>query len=309
MPAIITHHLFGEDASKRLPTGILNTQEDLLAFLLGNQGPDPFFSCFTALPQTVLRCHELAYAMHGGHVTEAFWALRDAVSHLCEPDEHVGLAFVLGFVGHYALDSTSHPLIFAEQNELTSAGTGLSDASGEVHAVLESDIDVWMLFELRSLSINDIPTASFLARTERIDRVAGALLAQVALQVFNLQIGVGEYGGCTADYERAYRLVDPAENPKMRLAADIEGLLRPHSHIRAMAHHASCAQECPSANLKRHSWTDPSDGRLRTESFPDLYHKALDRWESLAELLSSNKREEFDHLICRRNYDGMPESN
>jgi hypothetical protein len=307
MPALITHHLFGEEASKRLPSGILSTQEELLAFLLGNQGPDPFFSCFSALPRTASNCHRLAFAMHGHHVVENFWAMRAAVSHLPECDEHIGLAFVLGFVGHYSLDSSAHPLIYAEQHELTSAGTGLSDAADEVHAVIESDIDVWMLAQLRGLSVADVPTASFLARTARIDRVAGALLSQAALQVFSLPIGVREYAGCTADYERAYRLVDPAENPKMRIAAQLESLVRPHSHLRAMAHHVSCAADCPSANLANHAWKDPADGHRRNESFPELYHQALDLWQRLAKALTTDDRQTFIALSGHLNYNGIPE--
>ena len=43
MPALITHHLFGEESIDRLPAGIINTDEERCAFLLANQGPDPFF--------------------------------------------------------------------------------------------------------------------------------------------------------------------------------------------------------------------------------------------------------------------------
>ena len=50
MPAILTHHLFGEDASAQLPEYLLTSQEEMLAFLLGNQGPDPLLARFTCLP-------------------------------------------------------------------------------------------------------------------------------------------------------------------------------------------------------------------------------------------------------------------
>ena len=43
MPALITHRLFGEESMNLLPAGIVSTEDERLAFLLGNQGPDPFF--------------------------------------------------------------------------------------------------------------------------------------------------------------------------------------------------------------------------------------------------------------------------
>ncbi|WP_417571973.1 hypothetical protein [Paratractidigestivibacter faecalis] len=39
MPAIITHHIFGEDVLRTLPAGMVEGEEEVLAFLLGNQGP------------------------------------------------------------------------------------------------------------------------------------------------------------------------------------------------------------------------------------------------------------------------------
>ena len=50
MPSLITHHIFGEDAAQRLPEGLVDGEEELLAFLLGNEGPDPFFVRFRTIP-------------------------------------------------------------------------------------------------------------------------------------------------------------------------------------------------------------------------------------------------------------------
>ena len=39
MPALITHHLFGEESIDRLPQGVITSDEERIAFILGNQGP------------------------------------------------------------------------------------------------------------------------------------------------------------------------------------------------------------------------------------------------------------------------------
>ena len=118
MPAIITHHIFGEDVLRTLPAGMVEGEEEVLAFLLGNQGPDPLFARFSTAPSVAMRCRRLGHAMHDGRVVEAAFAMRDGVSHLPVADERVGRAFALGALGHYALDRTAHPFVFAQQEAL-----------------------------------------------------------------------------------------------------------------------------------------------------------------------------------------------
>ena len=149
MPAIITHHIFGEDVLRTLPAGMVEGEEEVLAFLLGNQGPDPLFARFSTAPSVAVRCRRLGHAMHDGRVVEAAFAMRDGVSHLPVADERVGRAFALGALGHYALDRTAHPFVFAQQEALAAAEPSLAGAGSELHAVIESDIDSWILWEKR----------------------------------------------------------------------------------------------------------------------------------------------------------------
>ena len=146
MPAIITHHIFGEDVLRTLPAGMVEGEEEVLAFLLGNQGPDPLFARFSTVPSVAVRCRRLGHAMHDGRVVEAAFAMRDGVSHLPVADERVGRAFALGALGHYALDRTAHPFVFAQQEALAAAEASLAGASSELHAVIESDVDSWILW-------------------------------------------------------------------------------------------------------------------------------------------------------------------
>lgn len=308
MPAIITHHLFGEDAVQLLPEGLVSTQEELLAFLIGNQGPDPLFARFSTLPSRARRCRELAHRMHEENVMATFWALRDGVSRLREEDKGIGRAWTLGFLGHYALDSTTHPLVYAQQYALMGAGTGLNDAGSEVHALLESELDIWMLRELRDLTVADVPTPSFLSRTDRIDLVAGTLMAQVALQVFGLGVAGAEYGAAINDYQLVYHVIDPLESAQVEAVASLERLVRPHSYLHALAHSVAPSETCAAANLDRQPWHDPATGAARTDSFPDLYHEALETFSRLVFDLSSGDRESFGRECSGRNYNGMFEA-
>ena len=77
MPAIICHHIFGEDAAAMLPEGMIDGEEELLAFLLGSQGPDPLFARFSTLPNAAAADHRLAHQMHDERCGQALesWIL------------------------------------------------------------------------------------------------------------------------------------------------------------------------------------------------------------------------------------------
>nr|WP_314638956.1 zinc dependent phospholipase C family protein [uncultured Olsenella sp.] len=307
MPALITHHLFGEEAAALLPQGILADEQDLLAFLLGNQGPDPLFARFSTLPRTAATCHRLGSLMHGQKVLDAFLALRDAVSHLREDDKTCGRAFALGMLSHYALDSGSHAFVYAQQAAIIAAADGLGDAQSEVHSLIETDIDSWLLWELRRQTVVQAPPADMLARTERIDRVAGALLSQLAWQVYGVSLDAEEYAGCTHDYELLYRAIEPVGSPRGRALMAVERLVRPHSKLASLAHPVWEGGDCPAANLDRHEWADPSTGERRFESFPDLFYAALDAWPDLAEAFVTRDVEALRELAGRVDYDGRPQ--
>ena len=305
MPAIITHHLFGEDASRRLPSDEPFKEEKLLAFLLANQGPDPFYFCFTATPASIQTCHAFADMMHSSHVVEALLAARDAISHLPVDDQGIGRAFVLGLLGHYLLDSEAHAFILAQENAICDAGVGLEDAHDEVHALIESELDTWMLWSARKQTIADAPAYADLARTERISRVGGAIFSQVAWQVFGTTIGPDRYEGCLRDYELVYRAIDPKGNPRGRMIAGAERLGSHYSRLEALSHAAEASDECPAANLDCHPWRDPLTNEEKTVSFPDIFYDTLEDWPALADAFLYGDATTLKQLIVR-GYDGSP---
>lgn len=87
MPALITHHLFGEESIDRLPQGVITSDEERIAFILGNQGPDPFF--FHMLTPRISDCTLLAQVMHRSRMSRQFSCLRDGVSHLQPRDANL----------------------------------------------------------------------------------------------------------------------------------------------------------------------------------------------------------------------------
>ena len=187
MPALITHHLFGEESIDRLPQGVIASDEERIAFILGNQGPDPFF--FHMLTPRVSDCTLLAQVMHRSRMSRQFSCLRDGVSHLQPRDASLGRAFALGLLSHYVLDRNAHPFVYEQQFGIVESDPELEASGSQVHAVLESDLDVLMLQLKRDgATVEDYPPAGEIVTTDRINRVAGVLMSYVAGRVYGIDI-------------------------------------------------------------------------------------------------------------------------
>lgn len=143
MPALITHRLFGEESIERLPEGIITNEDERAAFLLANQGPDPFFFRFRT--PNMGTCMELSRVMHRSRMSRQFAALREGVSRLQPSDSGVGRAWTLGMLSHYVLDRNAHPFVYAQQWGIQEADPDLTGAGSQVHAVIESDLDLLVL--------------------------------------------------------------------------------------------------------------------------------------------------------------------
>lgn len=306
MPALITHHLFGEEAARLLPEDILTSEEEMLAFLLGNSGPDPLFFRFRSLLEVSTACHRLGSRMHSEKVPQTLECLHDAVSHLREGDKKIGRAYVLGFLGHYLLDSTAHPFVYAQEDDICGAGVGLEDSHDEVHALIESDLDSWMLWSMRQRTTEECRPHSMLTRTRRITLVSGALMSQAALQVFQVKLSPNEFANCVDDYELLYRLIEPAGSPKADALARVENLIRNYSMLGALAHRPTASDECPAANLDHNPWADPATGQISHESFADLFQDALDRWPAIAEAYARGHYLKLERLLGDRDFNGVP---
>lgn len=274
MPALITHHLFGEESVDRLPEGIVSSEEERIAFVLGNQGPDPFFFRFRT--PYIKNCMHLAQVMHRSRMTRQLEALRDGVSHLQPSDANLGRAFALGLLSHYVLDRNAHPFVYGQQFGIMEADPELDDAGSQVHAVIESDLDVLMLQLKRDgATCAAFPPAAEIVTTERIDRVAGALMSFIASSVYGLDVPVGEYGGAVADMQLLYRTIEPAGSIGVRALGAVEVLVGRYSLLESLAHPVTAEAPARTGNLGHLSWKNPFTGAGSQESFPEVFDRAL----------------------------------
>ncbi|MBM6868626.1 zinc dependent phospholipase C family protein [Collinsella tanakaei] len=301
MPALITHHLFGEESIERLPAGIVSSEEERIAFLIANQGPDPFF--FRVRTPHARECMTFAQRMHAARISRQFSALREGVSSLPAHDVGVGRAFALGMLSHYALDRCAHPFVYDQQWGIQRMDESLAGAGSKVHAVIESDLDVLMLQMKRAgATCADCPPVSELVTTGRVNKVAGALTSFVARSVYNLEVGAAEYGGAVADMQFVYRLIEPAGSLSVRVLGALEGLVSNYSILTSLSHPVCDEAPAATGNLRHLPWSNPYTHEESHESFPEVFARALDDYARLAE--GFIRGENMAALTRHTNYSG-----
>ena len=275
MPALITHHLFGEQSIDRLPAGIVTSEEERIAFLIANQGPDPFFFRFRS--PRARACMQLGHRMHASRISQQFSALHDGVGFLPPADARVGRAFVLGLLSHYVLDRNAHPFVYDQQWGIQRMDEDLAGAGSKVHALIEADIDVAMLqLKRNDATCADCPPADELVTTDRVNKVAGALMSFTAKRAFGLEVGAADYGGAVADMRLIYRLIEPAGSLTAGVIGRLEGLVKDYSLLSALAHRVTDETPAAPANLELRPWENPFTHERSHESFPEVFDRALD---------------------------------
>lgn len=146
MPSSITHQLVAEEAAARLPAEAKNAvSKHPDEYYLGAQGPDIFFFYRIGCRSE----YNLGKFLHRNRVYDTFNfflnALReDALPALSDEEEEEALAYILGYICHYATDSVFHPFVYSymEQN----------GCDKREHQQMENDWDVYFLRERKGLS-------------------------------------------------------------------------------------------------------------------------------------------------------------
>lgn len=277
MPAIITHHLFGSTVHARLGDDAFPTNDQLSAFLLGNQGPDPLF--FSTVSRQLITAKKLGTAMHHRCVARSMDAMREFARTLTGDARDVADAYVKGFVCHYVLDSQVHPFVYAWQDALTSAGVeGLGpDAGSFVHAQIEADIDAALLDRMLGETIASwrVHDHILIADNDVLDTV-DKLYRYAAAGVYGVVLRPGTFARATKDYRTTVALLHSPTGRVRSLFGRIERVVHPHSVVQALSHRTDVGPHSEWDNDEHRAWTNPFTGEVSTASFDELFERAQD---------------------------------
>ena len=140
MPGFTTHYLFGLNSFRELeePDLVSCIRKFPHAFCMGLQGPDIFFYYLPSYLRSSGNIGQLAHHKNTGVFLIQLLKSKDMF--LEETEQQIAISYICGFLGHYVLDTTCHPYIFAKSHY----GTYDKGYFGH-HVYLETDIDAELL--------------------------------------------------------------------------------------------------------------------------------------------------------------------
>lgn len=289
MPQMVTHYQFGLDAAMGLEAAG-KTPETRSAYLLGNQGPDPFF--YLVISPGNMALSEFGSLLHEQRPGSLFCAAAAYVSGLQSRRQAIGQAYLAGLACHYLLDRSVHPLVYFWQNAIIDAGVGLTeDDEDQVHAEIERDIDEAVLYTRHGTTVAETRPADLaLAAPDTVLEIAGEIYAYVAGEVYGLKIDQELYGEAVRSWRRFARIVWSPTGKKRAALAKVESAITGESSmIAGQAHRPREAEGSDFANADRRPWQDPFTRAVRTESLEDLANVAFSQAADLVESLLADE--------------------
>lgn len=278
MPAILTHDFFGKDMLAKDSNIVADSQDAKDAFLLGNQGPDPFF--YLAICPSAQKFNRIGSTLHSQAPSRVLAAMAKSLN-ILEPTElPVGKAYAAGFMCHYTLDRAVHPLVYAQEYALCDAGVpGLSRTDGsKVHAEIERDIDEAVLFDKTGTTVAEYrPYKEVLKCSESALETIGkmyAFVAMTALKEFPPQELFPQAVHCFRAVQRLF--YSPTDVLQGVFCGIETKLLGAHySLYKSMSHRNRPSSSSEFANENRRPWTNPYTQQVSHASFQDIYQSAL----------------------------------
>lgn len=289
MPALITHDYFGQKALDAVLEHNAWTQEQQDVFLLGNQGPDPYF--YVVLSPWLMRFSRVGSLMHAQKPSEFIAMLHESVQWLSLEEEEIGQAYLLGFCCHYLLDTTVHPFVYAQEYAICDAGIeDLSRKNGsEVHATIERELDELVLFAKQGKTIATFkPYQEILRANDNALSVISRMLGIAVYRTYGVVLPRNLFRVCVYNFRLAQRLFYSPDGIKRSLLVRAERLFRSYSFYDSMSHRTLERNASDFANDERSVWENPFTNKCHQESFFDLFDKALEQVSGMTKLLCRN---------------------
>lgn len=308
MPSFWTHVAFAEDCKQRILTHDPATAGELTqaicarphAFYTGMQGPDLFLFYLPA----AIRKRKLSSVLHTKETAKLLCRLFARAHAFRGEDRLCALSYVSGFLGHYLLDSHTHAFVYA------AAGTDRTARSFCTHNALEADLNRLAVERSLGCSISALPRPCSYTLSKDERRILSDLLSRALCDVYGIACSPAKVSRAFHSVNLFTRILYDPKGSKAKIARLTETPLN-NRYFSPLFLGESHYFHDP-ANLAHSRWIDPYTGESSTESFFDLYDRALSRFVPTLRRLetpaldSPRARKVFFQKLCERDFHGEP---
>ena len=281
MPGFVTHYFFGLSCYRHIPSEELKhaIRSNRTAYLLGLQGPDIFFY---HLPLLRHHNHKNIGSYLHGHRTREFFssAIGQIGSYHTLEERETALAYLCGFLCHYALDSRCHPYVYARAGYRAGSGENASIAG---HADLEMVIDAKILDHYKHIPLSRFNVKKTFQFAPRELLTVTTFLSRSLYDTLKDLFGKSRYFVTPAFIRYILTesrliialLTDPKAKRK-RLVRGVERFVLPYPLLSAKFITDVEIHIRDPLNLSHTAWSNPWDtGQVSCASFTDEYRKAM----------------------------------
>ena len=303
MPSVLTHYGFNKDLLDDT-ISFLKDNEDI--YLVGAQGPDPFFF-YGIIPFIEAKkgkeVRGFGSKVHKREPSKAFKFFFDYANGAKEKD--VLYSYIFGAGLHYILDRKIHPYVYYK--------TGFSDNKKEKrqyftdHTLFETHLDVLLINDIYE-KYKTTPLLSIKCDEDKIEDVS-EMYGKLAKVVFKEEV-IGE-----DSFEDAYDHMCKIEKilySGKGIKKNLVGLLFKNTPFNTMMHPKIVKDDnrVDYLNIKKSLWKDPSTEKVCDKSFYELLEEAKNDakvWFELVQDAYAGKEVDLEKFTKSFIYDGYEE--
>ena len=273
MPTIITHYLFAKACMDTLSGNevLASIEQHGDAFCLGAQGPDILFF---ALGHTAM--NRLGGRMHHEGINRFF---AESINYVRKKTANEGrnelIAYMAGFMCHYALDTCTHPYIYYKTGFSGEDGR-LSKGSQERHHFLETTIDCILSEKLEDKNPYFLNISEKITVKPKKRALIGQFLSDTVNAGYGLPIYPEYYIKAMKDTAFVYRVLHDKDGVRKKVLGAAGKVIGGAAVAASMIHYEPVLP-LDYLNEQHATWHYPWDNTIDLYfSFMDLFNKAVD---------------------------------
>ncbi|MBU5483385.1 zinc dependent phospholipase C family protein [Clostridium sp. MSJ-11] len=261
----------------------------------GAQGPDIFLYYCIFIPSKHNRVKKLGQRMHTDKTREFIMYFVDKAKETkTKEDFECLLSYTLGFVTHYALDTTMHPFIyyFGGIYHPDTVGTRKYDF---YHRELENIIGMLELEDIRGKNKSKGTIHNEIDIGKKVPRVLEETYSSALYEVYSLKIKDYLLQYCYKDMKSSFKFVMDTNLGKNILLSLLEIVINKKNKAKILLNPEKIIHEYDYLNKNHVQWNHPCNLKEKTKkSAEDLYEEGVKKGSDMVEAIINYLEDKID---------------
>ena len=272
MPAAVSHYLLAERVYAVLLEYQPQLDIDRTALLWGACGPDIFF-LHRAMPyQKGRSLKDYGTKIHNMNADKI---INYFISYARNYQSDTAMSYALGFITHYAFDSTAHPFIVHFSNVMEEMYP--EKLNSVCHNEIEANLDSLFLRVERKLKISSFRLQSTAPLKDKVNREIAKIWHGFILSYFNEDISIDELVQVQKDWHHSLVMLNDRWSFKKHAVILGERVLGISPMLSPIMRTAYPDLSFDYANMSHTEWYSQADGKKHKENFFELADMAEEK--------------------------------